>query len=139
VVATVLIVLLSGVAVHAARGDGTAAPPSADLAELSRIAHAMIDANGDKPFTAIQGVETTEQTANAYLMGARVPTDQPVYAVQVVGDFIAYSARVPAGAELPTGHVLVFTYDPKAHAILDWGVDEQPNDLSELGRPFDLP
>jgi hypothetical protein len=138
-VATALIVVLSAAAGHTARSEGTAGPPSSDLAELSRVAHAMIEDNGDRPFTAIQGVETTEQTANAYLMQARVLTDQPVYAVQVVGDFIAYAAKPPPGQPVPTGHVLVFTYDAGAHAILDWGVNEQPQDLSQLGPPFAVP
>jgi hypothetical protein len=99
----------------------------------------MIANNGGKSVTAAQGVATSRRGANDVLAGgSMVNSDQHVYAIQLTGDFIGYSASAPAGSDLPTGHVLVFFVDADTNTILDWGITEKPADISKLGSPFDL-
>jgi hypothetical protein len=60
------------------------------------------------------------------------------YLVVLHGDFTAYSAKVPPGADLPTGHVLSFATSADTHEISDWGVGDGDVNVPGL-EPFTLP
>jgi hypothetical protein len=60
------------------------------------------------------------------------------YLVVLHGDFTAYSAKVPSGADLPTGHVLSFAASAHTHHITDWGVGGRDVHVPGL-EPFTLP
>ncbi len=60
------------------------------------------------------------------------------YLVVLHGDFTAYSAKVPPGVDLPTGHVLSFAASADTQQITDWGVGGRDVDVPGL-EPFTLP
>lgn len=99
----------------------------------------MAGATGASAVNQSSAVLTTRQQANAVASGAIVSSDQPVYLVQLHGQFTALHASVPQGHQLPVGHYLTFTMDADTGAVLDWGLSENTSNLAALGPVVSLP
>jgi hypothetical protein len=96
-----------------------------------RAGRMAVFANGDVPSTA-EVVLTTRQTSQDLVAGGDVVlSDQPVYLVQMEGEFTA--PRHPQGVDAPTGTTLWFVVDVATGEQLDMGVGPQSQDLSTLG------
>jgi hypothetical protein len=65
------------------------------------------------------------------------PPGIPEYFVVLYGAFTDVNARVPEGANPPTGSVLTFTLIRATHGVNDFGIDSQPIHLEGL-QPFSL-
>lgn len=104
---------------------------------LSDIARTVASANGEAKPSKISFSKTTRRKANQAL-GSKVNDDTDVYLVQVTGKFVAHQAKVPAGKAIPTGSSMTLTVDASTGQILDWGVTENPQDISILGTASSL-
>jgi hypothetical protein len=62
-----------------------------------------------------------------------------VYFVLVHGTFTDYRARIPKGANPPTGTILALTVDPRTNLSLVTGLVKAMPDLIAMGNPQALP
>jgi hypothetical protein len=60
------------------------------------------------------------------------------YLIVLHGNFTGYGAKILAGDDVPRGHVMVASFDPASHGLLDFGVGNEDVDLAGL-QPFTLP
>ena len=65
--------------------------------------------------------------------------DNDVYLISAKGDFTAYHAAVPRGAQDPTGTVIFAVVDAETGEVLDWGLRQSPVPLGDAGDPEPLP
>jgi len=107
-------------------------PPKA-MAGIMRLAHDIAARSGSTEMQSGAVVLTTRGQANFVTSGASVNTDDPVYLIELTGQFEALAARVPANHTKPTGHYLTFTVNTATGSIEDWGVSDNWSDLSTLG------
>jgi hypothetical protein len=138
--ATAALVALLAVAVIAwlsplGSGGPQPATPGAPPAWLVDQAYQWAYTNGD---ITPDGAWWTTSDATTITPSPGAPTGQSRYLVTLQGDFIANSAPVPFGAEAPRGHWLYVTFDPATHDSLDWGVGNEPVDVSSM-QAFDIP
>ncbi len=116
-------------------GDRMPLTPDDDTAALlADKAHEFAMLNGGAaPATAT--VVLTDRTAvtNLFSPGSDAGIDQQVYLVEMEGEFVAELAKVPNGAETPTGSALWFAFESSSGEVTDWGVAVRPQDLSKLG------
>lgn len=134
-------IIASGVAM-ASSGSNPSSTSSAPPAYIVTLAKTMAARMGDSTPSAVQYVHTSRGAAESLLSGNTVDTNSPVILVVLHGKFRDPYARMPKGAAAPTGTEINFTVDPVTHAILDFGISNQPlNNLSHLGQvePFTIP
>jgi hypothetical protein len=113
--------------------------PNGDIrATLESQAGRLAAENGGTVPSTADVVLTTRQAAMDVEGGDIVDSDQPVYMVQMQGEFVVNTASYPSGVEAPTGSVLSFLYDPEAARLMDWGVGEQSADLASLGEVWQI-
>jgi hypothetical protein len=89
---------------------------------LSAEAATMAADNGDATPSSAQWVLTDADTAAPAVGLESGAPGLEVYLVVMRGDFLAYQAKVPAGASLPTGTVMTFMADVSSRKVTDWGV-----------------
>jgi hypothetical protein len=95
--------------------------------------------NCDAQSTAASYVRTTRQAAES-LSGDGVDSDEPVYLVQLRGDFVDYYAHgiYRTRDAFPRGPVITFTVDVATRGILDFGIGGPAPDLAQLGEVHDF-
>lgn len=120
------------------RSADACCPSPGVRANLEREAGEFADANGGSVSSSAEAVLTTRQASQDALGGDIVDSDQPVYLVQMEGRFVANAAPRPYGADAPTGTTFWFLYDPAEDVTLDWGLGDQPADLTQLGEVFEI-
>jgi hypothetical protein len=102
---------------------------------LEQTAGELAVENGaEVPATAdvvLTGREDSQKVVGGDELGSE---NEPVYLVQMEGKFAANAVPLPAGAEAPTGTSLWFLVDAPTLQRLDWGLAQQPGDLSQLGE-----
>lgn len=108
-------------------------------AYVSQIAQGIAIAMGDASPTSSIEVYTTRAAAEWLTSGAVVDTNVPVYLVELRGNFVDKHARIPAGAAFPTGTEVNFTIDPRSQSVLDFGISNNPPDISSLGSVSAVP
>ncbi len=98
----------------------------------------MAENNGDGTPTSARWVLTNAKTAAPAvgLTSDQVDTD-PQYLVVLEGDFVAWLASRPPGADPPSGTTLVFAADAASHEWNDWGVTNRAINVPGL-TAFDL-
>lgn len=135
-------ITVGGVAMAASRSStptSVASPPPTYIVSLAKK---MATQMGDATPSKAQYVQTSRGAAESLLSGNTVDTNSKVILVVLHGKFRDLSARMPKGAPAPTGTEINFTVNPITHAILDFGISNQPlNNLSTLGKvePFTIP
>ncbi len=124
----------SSPSVEVADGQWPAVPTDGMRATLEREAAEFATANGGAIPASAEVVLTTRQTAlNTAGGGDIVNSDEPVYLLQMLGEFTSSGPR-PLGAAAPKGSVFWFLYDPAQRTTVDWGLGREPTDLSMLGE-----
>jgi hypothetical protein len=105
-------------------GFRSPSPPANHVAPtwLAAEAATMAAANGDAIPSSAQWVLTDADTAAPAVGLESGAPGLEVYLVVMRGDFLAYQAKVPAGASLPRGTVMTFIADASSRKITDWGV-----------------
>ena len=101
-------------------------------------AYGMAYANGDITPSSSQWI-----LADAATIAPAVGLDHgglnlQEYLVVLHGDFTAYAAKIPAGSDPPTGHVLAVAFDAQTHEVTDSGLGGQDVTVPGL-EPFTLP
>ena len=116
-------------------GGATGGPPPSWLVDQ---AYQLAYQNGDIVPDQAEWVLTDANTiAPAVGLQSGDPNVQE-YLVVLHGTFTGYGASVPAGANLPTGHVLSAAYAADTHAVTDSGIGDQPATVAGL-TSFELP
>jgi hypothetical protein len=113
--------------------------PASAKADLCSIALTMAATNGDPKPSRIDATSSTRQAAVEVIegKGEDVMSDEPVYVVQMTGDFVGYEAKTPDNQDPPTGKGLAFTVGIDNGNVLDWGIADAPADISTLGTVSD--
>ena len=128
----VLVALLAARLNHA----GAAEPPTAMKSSIpglspeevailrERALHTAADMGESHPTDGII-VSTTQHTFFAAQQGPTFGTpDFDVYVMAFRGDFTAYGASRPAGADPPQGHAVYAVYNAQTLEVTDWGIGE---------------
>jgi hypothetical protein len=121
-------------------GPGPAAPRSetGPPTWLVDRAYRMAYANGDlTPDSAAWVLSDADTIAPAVGLEHGDPALRE-YLLVLEGDFTAFGAKVPPGADLPRGSVLAFAVDAATREVTDFGVGGGPVDVPGL-EPFALP
>lgn len=117
-----------------------AAPSPQVLAKLTQIARSASAENGGAAVTA-EAVHTTYLAAERAVLngdtGSNPAATTPVWVVQIRGDFTCYSCRGP-GRATPTGHVITLIVIAATLQSSDFGLGNQPHDLTSLGNVIPL-
>lgn len=110
-------------------------PTRVPKTRILAIALAAAKADGDAKPTLIQHVLSTRRRAVRVTSGGDLVNGQePVYAVEVRGHFVAANASRPLGAPPPHGSVLTLVLKASTGKPLDWGLSNNSAHLGQLGR-----
>lgn len=129
------LVALAGCASGPSPRPEAAALDANETAAVAKLT-ALATANGEPSPKDIQVVETNEAAAMKALFdssGDASRAANSVVALTATGNFTAHSAKMPPGADLPTGNVLTMIFDNATGQISDWGVTSTLPALSPLG------
>ena len=112
----------------------TSGPVTASAA--TAIAKKLASSNGG---TASSTVSLTSAShASAVTDLAMGSTSQnvadPVYAMQISGNFRGFSAKIPPGQPFPTGNTLTVIVDRNTGRITDWSITNTHKSLAVLGK-----
>ena len=91
---------------------------------------------GDPDPASIECVREASRVQTVTLFsggGVSEDQDQLVMAVHIRGSFVGRGAKPPWKSNLPAGSVLKVEMD-SAGRVLDWGIDDQVADLTQLGE-----
>ena len=113
--------------------EGTGPVPASAIDRLTALSIELASESDDSAPKAAWAVFTARQDADLLASGAYVNSNQPVYLVQIQGQFTALDASRPAGQQTPTGRFLTYVVDAATWLVLDSGVGDQSIDLSVLG------
>jgi hypothetical protein len=116
------------------------APPPPDAVELASIRQLVLEAAtamGEAAPTGGVVVPTTRRRAELVDVDTN-EADIPVYFVLVRGRFTDYAARIPKGAEPPTGTILTLTIDAATNKSLGIGLVRKMPDVNAIGTPEPL-
>lgn len=116
------------------------APPPPDPAQLASIRQLVLQAAtamGESAPTDGVVVPTTRRRAELVDLDTN-EADIPVYFVLVRGHFTDYAARIPKGAEPPTGTILTLTVDAATNESLGTGLVKSMPDVNAIGTPESL-
>ncbi len=92
-------------------------------------------AGNDRSPTLVQYGEGTRRQADLVGSGGDVTHgDQPCYLIAMRGHFVALTASLPAGAQLPKGRVMTLVISATSGHLFDLGVGNRYPDLQTLGR-----
>jgi hypothetical protein len=109
-------------------------PPAWLVDQAYRMAYANGDITPDSAEWVLSGADTI---APAVGLESGDPSVQEFFVV-LHGNFTAYEAKVPVGADLPKGSILTFAVGVDSHEVTDWGVSDQAVDVPGL-QSFSLP
>lgn len=110
-------------------------PDSVPKSRILAIALGAAKDEGDPRPTLIQHVLSTHKRAVRVTSGGDlVQGEEPVYAIEVRGRFVAANASRPLGARAPRGSVLTLVIDASTGKPLDWGLSDKSAHLERLGR-----
>lgn len=98
-----------------------------------QIARSFAARNGDSNPDSLSYVSTDRNSALILTSGDVVSDPRPVKLVQMHGNFVGYSAKVPPRASLPKGSWITLTEDASTGQILDWDLVNTSVDLQKLG------
>lgn len=109
--------------------------PSRDvtIAELTQIAERAAKAGHDPGVRFADAVLTTRQTAVTLVSGDGINSNEPVYLVQLIGQFTLTDVSIPPGGKAPTGSALTLDVDVSGGNVVDTGLGHKAADLSKLG------
>jgi hypothetical protein len=116
------------------------APPPPDAAQLASIRQLVLraaTAMGESAPTDGVVVPTTRRRAELVDVDTN-EADIPVYFVLARGHFTDYAARIPKGAEPPTGTILTLTLDAATNESLGTGLVRNMPDVNAIGTPESL-
>ncbi|WP_406630756.1 hypothetical protein [Amycolatopsis sp. WGS_07] len=105
-------------------------PASADLLSTAKRLAAANDEN--RPAT-IRYVKTDRNTLR-HIDGTQPKTNDPVYLIQMTGNFVGHAAKIPPGSKAPRGNVLTVTVDANSGNVLGWSILLEPHDLAKFGE-----
>jgi hypothetical protein len=111
-------------------------PPGVTISALTKIMEQAARDDGDPGVLVAYVVLTTRQAAVTLISGDGIPTNEPVYLVQMLGHFTLTGASFPAGGHPPTGTALSFDVDVSDDEAVDTALTEKAADLSTLGPVF---
>ena len=116
-------------------GDPVAPPPDV-RSTIDTFAANLVKYESAGPPPKVANVVLTSEEAALALGGRKDAVggaaDQPVYLVQLSGDFAASDVPVAGGAP-PTGGTWDFMVNPHTGGTTDLGLREKPEDLASLG------
>src|SRR3954452_3247395 len=116
-------------------GGGSGVHPPAWLVAQARVTAFQ---NDDATPTSARWMLTDSRTAApAVGLSPDQATGGVEYLVVLEGNFVAQLAKVPSGAQAPTGTTLAFTLDPRSHEVVDYAVTNRSVHLPGL-LPFRL-
>ncbi|MFE3175394.1 hypothetical protein ACFXPA_08220 [Amycolatopsis sp. NPDC059090] len=110
--------------------ESNVTPPTP--ADLLSTAKRLAAANDEDSPSAIQYVETDRNTLK-HIDGTQPEANDPVYLIQMTGNFVGHAAKVPPGSKAPRGNVLTVTVDAKSGHMLGWSILAEPHDLATFG------
>jgi hypothetical protein len=117
-----------------------ASPTSTQLEILrDRLVSGAAEMGESHPTSGYE-VATTRRAFFEALNGSEIYDDAGVYVTVARGNFVAYGASRPAGVPPPKGGFVFAVYDAESLEMTDWGVLDQPVDVSEMGpsQPLEL-
>ncbi|WP_370938101.1 hypothetical protein [Amycolatopsis sp. cg13] len=114
--------------------DNATPPAPADLLAAATRAAA---ANGVDHPVDIRWVKTDRYSLRR-TDGTRPQSNDPVYLIQMTGNFVAYAAKIPPGSKAPRGNALTVTVDANSGQLLGWSVLLEPHDLARFGEVSSL-
>ncbi|MBB1159398.1 hypothetical protein [Amycolatopsis dendrobii] len=110
--------------------ESNVTPPTS--ADLLGVAKRLAAANGESSPADIRYVKT-DRNALKYIDGTQPKANDPVYLIQMTGNFVGYAAKIPRGSNAPRGNVLTVTVDAKSGHMLGWSILVEPHDLATFG------
>ena len=122
--------------------SGAAPAASVDLAgprlqTIERIARFYAAAMGDRHPLGALVIASDRQRANRLTNGDVVNSNEPVYVVQISGQFVDYLASVPPGQPFPRGNTIELIIDRSSLRITDDSLSSVMS-ISHLGHPDPL-
>jgi len=130
---------IAGLATARSESRAVGSPTEDQLVAIRAKALEFAAANGDSSPSVLRAVAGTRNAVvKATMRGATVDTDQPVFVVEIQGDFVAHGASVPPGHPQPRGSHLLLVFDADDLELTDWAVTRMPTDLSVFGPPIPL-
>ncbi|WP_409180650.1 hypothetical protein F9C11_29700 [Amycolatopsis sp. VS8301801F10] len=115
--------------------DRSNTPPSAS--DLLNTATSLAAANDESSPADITYVKTDRNSLQR-VDGTAPKSNDPVYLIQMTGNFIGYAAKVPPGSKAPRGNVLTATVDARSGQVLGWSILLEPHDLATFGQVSSL-
>ncbi|MGW7538088.1 hypothetical protein [Amycolatopsis sp. NPDC054798] len=115
--------------------EGNSSPPAP--ADLLATARRVASANDEADPSDVRCVKTDRYTLR-HLDGTRPTSNDPVYLIQLTGNFVGYAAKIPLGSKPPRGNALTVTVDANSGQMLGWSILLEPHDLAEFGEVFSL-
>ena len=109
------------------------APGEVTIASLTKLAEQEAISAGDRSVRYADAVLTTRQAAATLISGDGINTNEPVYLVQLLGDFTLTDVSIPPNGTAPTGIALSFAVDVSGGNVVDTGLTHRAADLSKLG------
>jgi hypothetical protein len=110
----------------------------ARLQTIERIARFYASKMGDSHPLGALIIASYRQRANRLTNGDLVNSNEPVYVVQISGQFIDYLAAVPPGQPFPRGNTIELIMGRGSFRITDDSVGNTKS-ISHLGHPEVLP
>lgn len=110
--------------------ESNVTPPTS--ADLLGVAKRLAAANGESSPADIRYVKT-DRNALKHIDGTQPKANDPVYLIQMTGNFVGYAAKIPRGSKAPRGNVLTVTVDAKSGHMLGWSILVEPHDLATFG------
>ena len=117
---------------------GDTLPPEPGDATAELLANKAVEFaklnGGTSPAEATVVLTNRNAASDLFSPGSVAGSDEEVYVVEMTGKFIGEMAKLPDGAETPTGEALWFGLDPLTGEVTDWGISVSPVDLARLGE-----
>ncbi len=113
--------------------------PSSTVSQLAQLAsNFAFSVSHTSAQSAVAGVMTYSRAVGGVTPGDTVvgAGSKPVYVIVMQGSFEGYAAKVPPGAQMPSGSALALIVDPSSMYVTDWSIGNQPvsaNLASQVG------
>lgn len=108
---------------------------SASITGILATAKRLAADNGVTEPATVSYVKTTRVAASQIISGGtEAQGNSDIYIVDMQGSFTGYTAKVPAGAQLPKGHHMIVTFDGETGDMTDWSIGDTTPNLHALGN-----
>ncbi|MET9264586.1 hypothetical protein [Amycolatopsis sp. NPDC004079] len=114
--------------------DNATPPGPADLLATAKKVAAANDVDHPVDILCVK----TDRYSLSPVDGTRPQANDPVYLIQMTGNFVAYAAKIPPGSKAPRGNALTVTVDANSGQLLGWSVLLEPHDLAKFGEVSSL-